>query len=429
MSSGNQHSARLYPLIAAHYITSAFCFLILSVMMLFAAADFSGHYFSPKLLAITHVAALGWGTLVIFGAAWQLIPVIFETELDSQKLPWLIFLFFTSGLALLAFSFWVFDPGIFMQTGALLLLISIALFTLVIFRTSARSGRPNTIQQDFILTSCIWLTATATVGILLVFNFRYPFLPESHLHFLKLHAHMGVAGWFLLLITGISSKLIPMFLVSRKQKKGLLTWAYYLINGSLILFLTDTYISGITARTFIPATGMLAGIVVYLVYVTICFRSRIKKHIDLPVANTIISFILLLAALAVLPAIIYYHLKGSPLAIRYTTLYGSLLFIGWVSSLILGQAFKTFPFITWVRRYEHLAGKQKTPLPADLFSQNLLQAQTAAFVLFCVLFFAGVISSSASLLYGGIISLLITALTYTINLLHILVHKTKNLPS
>lgn len=427
MNTAKHVSKQGYYMIAAHYLSSALCFLICAILMLLASGEFQGHYFNPKILAITHLAALGWATLVIFGAAYQLIPVIFETELFSMKLSWLSFFLFIPGLALLVFSFWIFDPGILMQCGGSLIVVSASLFCLNLALTAKSAGRRAGIQQDFIVSSGIWLLSTAILGLLLVFNFSYAFLPKDHLQFLKLHAHMGMTGWFLLLIIGVSAKLIPMFIVSREQPEKLLSYSYYSINAGLILFLVDTYLYDLNEKTYFIALLILSGILVYLRYVYVCFKSRLKKRFDLPIVNTLISMALLVLALCMIPFIIQYHLSNNPAAIRFSSIYGMLIFIGWISALILGQAFKTFPFIVWVRKYEGLSGKQKTPLPADLFSDGLLRLQTISFAAFNVLFLMGLFSDKTALLPVAIIALVITALCYISNLTLVFVHRPRRL--
>jgi hypothetical protein len=261
MKPDNQQASLFYPVVA-HYVLSAACFVAMAVMLLLASEELQGHYFHPKLLAITHTAALGWGTLIIFGACYQLLPVILETALYSHKLCWISLSLFFTGLLLLVYAFWQFDPGLYMQMGSLLLLAGISLFGANAFLTAKAVTKQN-IYHDFIITACIWLVATAVLGVLMVFNFRYPFLPQDHLQFLKLHAHMGIGGWFLLLIVGVSAKLIPMFLVSTKVKPIYLTWSYYLINSALLLFLADTYWRGINETTYLIATLGFAGIVLW----------------------------------------------------------------------------------------------------------------------------------------------------------------------
>jgi len=303
-------------------------------------------------------------------------------------------------------------------------LSGIILFNLNVFFT-LKNKEQTTIFQEFIVTSCMWLTLTAVLGLLLVFNFRFSFLPLDHLAFLRLHAHMGIAGWFLMLIIGVSSKLIPMFLVAKYQKTSLLSYSYYLINAALLLFLIDGYFNGINVKTNLILLIGVAGICTYLFYVYQCFVSRIRKDVDLAMVQTLFSFVFLAGSILVLPLIFHYHLKQNPLATNLSVLYGILIFIGWISALILGQTFKTLPFIVWVKHYEHLTGKVKTPMPADLNSNTLFVMQCTAFLAFLITFISGFVFSSWILKCAGAGCLVFTALCYCTQIAHLLLHKTK----
>jgi hypothetical protein len=422
----NQSQSSLYQLVVTHYLLAACSFLAMAVMLWIASEDLNGHYFHPKLLAITHTAALGWATLIIFGACYQLLPVILETTLYSIKLSWLSLGLFFIGLIFLVFSFWIFEPGIIMQIASVFLLVGIVFFVLNMVLTAKQVKNQN-IYQEFMVTASIWLLATAILGLLMVFNFRYPFLPKDHLQFLKMHAHMGIGGWFLLLIMGASAKLIPMFLVSTKQPVKYLNVAYYLINISLLLFLIDTYYAGINFKTYFIALIAACGITAWLAYVLECVFSRMRKTVDLPIWHTLLSFILLVVALIVLPFIIYHQLKENPLAIRNSNLYGTLLLMGWITALILGQTFKTLPYIAWVKHYEHLTGKGNIPLPANLYNNGLLKVQLVVFSLFCLIFYVGLMVKSTLLVKIGLICFLSTALLYVANVLVVVLHKPKRI--
>ncbi|HCN85078.1 MAG TPA: hypothetical protein DIT07_15890, partial [Sphingobacteriaceae bacterium] len=366
--------------------------------------------------------ALGWGSLIIFGACYQLLPVILEIELYSYRIGWISLSMFVSGLILLVCSFWHFQPGIYMQCGSLLLLSGILLFGFNVFITAKRINHTD-IHQEFIITACIWLICTATLGTLLVFNFRYAFLPKEHVLFLKLHAHMGLAGWFLMLIIGVSSKLIPMFLISTRQMPRFLSWSYFLVNAGLIFFLVDTYFYGLNIKTYFIASIVVAGIVMWLIFIFYCFHSRIRKAIDLPIMHAILSFLLLGIATFVLPLIIFHQIKADPRAIGYTTLYGTLLFMGWISALILGQTFKTLPFIVWIKHYQHIAGKGPIPMPADLFNKRILGLQFSIFLIFILNFYIGLLYKSKLLICAGLICFLLVAFVYLANVLIVLLHR------
>ncbi|MEJ5964181.1 hypothetical protein [Pedobacter immunditicola] len=422
--SAIRHQPALYRIVVSHYLVAAIFFLALTIMFMFSINEIAGHYFQPKILALTHTAALGWGTLIIFGALYQLLPVILETPLYSIRLCWGSFLLLVPGIMLLICAFWFFDPGLMMQVAGILVLSGILLFNLNVLLT-LKNKQQTTIFQEFIVTSCMWLALTAVLGLLLVFNFRFSFLPQDHLAFLRLHAHMGIAGWFLMLIIGVSAKLIPMFLVSKYQQTALLSAAYYLINAALLLFLIDGYFFGINFRTNLILLIGVAGLCTYLVYVYRCFVSRIRKDVDLAMVQTLFSFVLLAASIGVLPFLFHYHLKQNPLATNLSVLYGILIFIGWISALIIGQTFKTLPFIVWVKHYEHLTGKVKTPMPADLNSNLLLAIQCMAFLLFLITFISGFVFSSGMMKYIGASCLVITALCYCLHIAHLLLHQTK----
>jgi hypothetical protein len=422
--SGIKQNPGLYRIVVTHYVAAAFCFLILSFMMLLSVKAFIGHYFHPQILAITHMAALGWGTMIILGASYQLIPVVLETELYSQKLAWISFGLFLPGLIALVYSFWIFVPGIHMQCGAVLLLAAVSLFTLNVYLT-AKKKKQDSIQEDFIFNACICLCLTIALGTALVFNFTMSIFPQDQLHFLKLHAHLGLIGWFLLMLIGVSSKLVPMFLVSSYQKTRLLTISYYLLVGALLYFLVDSYLFGLSFRTYLIFTIGAAGIACYFIFLVKCLRSRLRRHIDLPMLNSFLSFILLKIATLTVPFIIYLHLKSNPATIRFSMLYGELMVMGWITALILGQTFKTLPFIVWVKHYEHLTGKFKTPMPADLFADNLLRAQTVSYVVFCLTFMPGCYFMAIPLIYIGIASLMVTAMLYASNIFIVLFHKTR----
>jgi hypothetical protein len=414
----------LYRIAICHYLIAALFFLALAILFLFSVEELSGHYFQPKILALTHIAALGWGSIIIFGTLYQLLPFILETRLFSLKLSWLSLAFFVPGVILLVYCFWVFNPGVYMQIASFLLFAAVVSFDLNVFLT-VKDRKQDSMVTEFILTSCLWLSLTVLLGGLMVFNFTFSFLPKDHLQFLRLHAHMGIAGWFLMLIIGVSAKLLPMFLVSKYQKTHLLSYSYYLINAALLLFILDGYFYGINFKTYVISFLGVLGICFYLAFVYQCVTTRIRANIDLPMVQTLGSFVLLGLAILTLPFLLYYHLKQHPLATNLSVFYGVLIFMGWISSLISGQTFKILPYIVWLKCYEHLTGKVKTPMPADLINNSLLNLQFVAFLVFLLSFMTGFLLSSDILKYLAAGSLLLMALCYSIHVLCLLLHPIK----
>ena len=399
------------------FAAGAVFFLLLAVLLFIAAPDLTGHYFSPHILALVHTAALGWGTMIIFGAAYQLLPVICERDLFSSPLAFISFLFLTAGSLLLIGTFWFFKTGGIMVTGGSLVFIAAVLYSVNVWKT-ARSCDRYAIAKCFILSSSLWLLLTIGIGLLLAVNLAFPFFDKNHLEILKLHAHAGLAGWFLQLITGVSIKLVPMFLLGKSQKDKLLRAALILQNAGLILFLTDGYFFGISIRTLLYATLLIAGIICWMLYIADVYRRRVKKKTDMAMKHVPLSFIFLIISLLLVPVVFY---KGGTAAV----VYGTCIFMGWITALILGKTFKTLPFIVWNSHYKNLNGKVKIPLPKDLYSFTLLKYQYWLYIISMPLLLIGLVFTSLIIIRISLFIWTVMAIIYLQNVLKILFHQTR----
>ncbi|MGV8915112.1 MAG: hypothetical protein ACOH1X_06660 [Kaistella sp.] len=402
------------------YATGAVMFLVLCLLMAFSPQTFTQHYFTPRLLTMVHVAALGWGTMVIFGAAHQLLPVICEQDLYSEKMASFVWYTLTLGMVLLTANFWELTVGWVMISGGSLIVISVVLFLINVLKTSNICTKYS-IQKLFVSSSAIWLLFTVVVGLLLAINLKYSFFTQSHLEILKLHAHAGIAGWFLQLITGVSTKLVPMFLLGKSEKNYLLKWAFIFQNTGLILFLADGYFIGVSARALIYAAIVLIGVIFWLLYLFDTYKNRVRKRVELLMKHAFLSFLALVVSILLLPAV--YFSTGY----RWTMLYGTLLFMGWITSLILGKTFKTLPFIIWNDRYKNLSGKVKVPLPKHLYSEKITVWQFRIFIAAFLIFAAGIIFGQIPVIRFGAILWCMVAVLYNINVFKIILHKNKTL--
>lgn len=401
------------------YATGAVMFFVLCVLMVFSPESFTRHYFTPHLLTIVHVAALGWGTMIIFGAAYQLLPVICEQDLYSEKMAAFVWYTLTFGMILLTTNFWNLTVGWVMIAGGSLIVISAALYLFNVLKTS-RIFNKYSIQKLFLVSSAIWLLFTVIVGLLLAINLKFPFFKQSHLEILKLHSHAGIAGWFLQLITGVSSKLVPMFLLGKSKKDYLLNWAFIFQNLGLILFLVDGYFIGVSVRVLIYAAIVLIGVVFWLLYLYDNFKNRLRKRVELLMKHAFLSFLAVVISILLLPAV--YFSNGY----RWTMLYGTLLFMGWITSIILGKTFKTLPFIIWNDHYKNLSGKVKVPLPKDLYSEKLTIWQFRIFIAAFLVFALGIILQQVIIIRIGAILWVAVAVLYNVNVFKLLLHKRNN---
>ncbi|MHA6696219.1 hypothetical protein [Chryseobacterium sp. A321] len=394
--------------IAPFYIAGALCFFTLCVMMLFSSRVFLEHYFSPHLLAIVHMAALGWGTMIIFGASYQLLPVICERSLFSEKLALSSWALLLLGLLILVCSFWHYHTGWLMVSGGSLVVLAAVCYLINVLKT-ALLFRTYSIQRLFMASSAFWLVFTTSVGVLLAYNLAFPYISRSHLDFLKLHAHAGLAGWFLQLITGVSTKLVPMFLLGKSQKDRYLLGSFVLQNLALVLFLVDGFFFGITLRVLFYAAIALLGIIFWMLYLYDAFKNRLRKKIELLMKHTFVSMMVLLLSVTLIPVI--YFTSSTSIAL----LYGTLLFMGWITGIILGKTFKTLPFIVWNSKYKHLSGKKNIPLPKTLYSEKLVKFQFILYLAALTVLCLGILFKIHLIVQLGLILWVSVAGIYLVN--------------
>lgn len=245
---------------------------------------------------------------------------------------------------------------------------------------------------------------------------------EDSLHYLSLHAHMGIIGWFLLLIIGVGSRLIPMFLISKYTNSKLLWWVYAMINTGLVGFVFMFVYSPPAYFYLLPVAAISAALLLFGNYCRMAYRQRLRKKVDEQVKISVLS-VMMMALPVILLIIIIISLWAIGENTRLVLAYGFTIFFGWITAIILGMTFKTLPFIIWNKIYHKKAGLGKTPNPKDLFSNTVFVRMAVFYLSGFVLFIAGILSSMVVVLQIGALVLLLAAGLYNFNVLKLLLHK------
>ncbi len=69
-----------------YLVAAAAAFTLAGPGVVGLAPALAGHYYHPHVLALTHTVTLGWITLTIIGASYQLIPIVIERPIWSERL-------------------------------------------------------------------------------------------------------------------------------------------------------------------------------------------------------------------------------------------------------------------------------------------------------------------------------------------------------
>lgn len=414
-----------YKVVLPFYIYAAVSFFFACILLLTSTGAFHQHYFTPKTLALTHTLALGWGTMIILGASHQLVPVLVEGKLFSNILAYAAFVSAGLGIPILVYGFYTFNMGGPALTGAIAINIAVLCY-LVNLAMSIFKSKSWNVPAIFILTATVWLLLTTLFGLTLICNFTDHILTHDSQRYLALHAHMGMLGWLLLLVLGVASRLIPLFLISKYSNNKLLWLIFGCINIGLLGFISNG-IFDVSQRS-LPLFAILvfSGILLFIFYCYKAYKERIRNNVDEQMKVSLLSvFMMLLPVICLVAVMIFLLLNDAKY--NLVLLYGFCIFFGWLTAIIFGMTFKTLPFIVWNKVYHKRASGTKTPSPKDLFNQKIFRWMTITYLAGFVIFAFGLIVLSDVFLKAGAACLLLSALLYCYNVSIVILHKSKPL--
>ncbi|HRP88431.1 MAG TPA: cytochrome C oxidase subunit I [Edaphocola sp.] len=422
MAVGGLQKTTSYKVVLPFYVYASVSLVVAAVMLFLNTDIFAQHHFSPHTLAVTHIMALGWGTMIIFGASHQLLPVIIEGELESNLLAYLTFIFTGIGIPMVIYGFYTFNLGWILQAGAVLVNLGVICYLVNVFTGIFESKKVN-VHAMFVGAAAFWLFSTTFFGLLLAFNFTLHLLPSDSVSYLTIHAHMGIVGWFLLLVLGVGSRLIPMFLISKYTNNKKLWQILILINAGLISFIVF-WAMGLPQFTYyISLALVLVPIAMFVQYCKMAHKVRLRKAVDEQMKISLLSVVQMLLPIIVLVVVLL--LLPQQNSENISLLYGFTIFFGWLTAIILGMTFKTMPFIVWNKVYHKKAHGGKTPVPKELFKENIFNQMSVAYIAGFLITILGIVIQNDLTLKIGTFLLLLAAVLYVINTTIILFHKAK----
>lgn len=362
-----------YKMVRKYFIASIFAFVILTFLIFINAASIKGFYFQPKLLGLTHIATLGWITMIIFGAMFQLVPVVLQVKLFSEKLAEIQFWIFLIGLVGMVISFFQFNTyllAIFASLVSLAILIFIFNLTASIIRVKEWN-----ITGAYIVAALVYLFFTVVAGIMMAINLYHPYFKTNHLEYLKLHAHLAFVGWVSMVIMGVSYKLIPMFLLSHGFSLKPAKWVFGFINAGLILLIVEYHLSTRSIMLPIGATLITIGSLIFFYQVYLIMKNRVRKILDVGLTYTMVSFgMMIIAALLGLFLVFEKFLNPDDLT-KLALIYGYLVIFGYFSLIIVGQMYKIVPFLVWFHKFSAKVGLEPVPALKDMYNEKLAKVE------------------------------------------------------
>ncbi|MFO0983520.1 MAG: hypothetical protein U1E76_17610 [Planctomycetota bacterium] len=363
-----------------------------------------GHFFQPALLGLTHLAVLGWLLPITLGALHQLVPVVFEAPIRSERAAWIALTSYVVGATGLIGHMWIFSThlGLVMSAvllaGAILIDVGNLLVTISRARTVGLTGW-------CVIASLFYLLVAAPLGLLLAWNLHRMFLYVDHLQPLRAHAHLASLGFFAMLIMGVSLKLIEMFMLSHGVSERP-AWVALLAFNLGLLVLTAHFLFGAAPLLFAAGVALLAlAIALYLWQVARLYRHRLRRRTEVAWWHTLMGLCYLALALSI-GITLGFDLVPAGWRASLTLLYGLFALPGFVGGVIVGQMYKIVPFLVWFHRFSKHAGLRAIPTASELLGQDIQRVQWLLMHVGFLTCAGGVLAHRAPLLSIGALFLL-----------------------
>ena len=343
-------------------LAGGFFYALTSFVLPFYANYLDSFVVSSTVAAISHLYLLGFVMMIIFGAMYQLVPVILEIPLFSKDFAYVQFYIYVVGLSVMSFAFFFEEKYLgLLPYGAMLVYVSMLIFVVNIFLTY-RELEEWSIPAKYIFASNIFLLIAVSYGFLVAINMKYGIFSFDMLKVAQAHIIGVLFGYVMMTIMGVSLVLIPMFSLSHGFKDTYIDRGFWFMVIGVWL-----YILQIFQTLALIMIAVSVGLFIY--QVKLIWAGRVRKENDFWAKNMYAFFWFLIGSILIF-AIGF--LGGWH---RLYLVGGYFLFFGFLTNLIVGHIYKILPFLVWYQRFAPLVGKQKVPMLNDMVIVSLADKQ------------------------------------------------------
>ncbi len=352
--------------------------------LLFSSAAATG-----PILGAVHLLTLAGLTMVMMGALYQLVPVLFNgspVRVIRSVSQWALY---TAGLV---FFIW----GLNGQSHGLVWIGSGATGAGILYFLVNMGGlyqRRSTwnITAWFFTAALFYLALTVVMGGLLLLSGRTGI--GSFAHELSIHLVIALGGWFGLLVAGASYRLWAMFgRKHREPRYWQATWV--LANLSIVVLVVGnlSMIPSLVDAGWIVELGACGAYLADMVPAGLIDR-RTMQDGALRLLIPSMGFLWVWQILGSVALWDHQPTLWRPAILAYG--------LGWVGMNFMWFSQKIVPFIVWLHRYAHVHGRGKMPRLKDIWPSKWTLVPFWAGTVGISLVIAGAGLSQPMLFQGG----------------------------
>ena len=404
--------------LAGEHFAAAILFLVAgAAALVWIAPELAiGAYPSPHVAGVTHLFTLGWLTTTIFGALYQLLPVALGAPLRSVRLGHASFWTFAPGAALFATGVAA-NITVLHHVGIALVTVGIVL-TIGNVASSLTRARARDVTWAAVAIALSFLASTLVLGIVLLHNLHTGFIAAARVRVLAVHIHVALVGWALVMMAGVSHRLLPMFLLSHGADTRWTKRAIALL-GSGVLLLCVGLDAHVPILTWSSVALMQGGVGCFVWQAYSFYRARVRRKIDVGMrfAAAALGFLIVSALLG---AAVLARGSAHP---RLPTIYVMVGLLGGIVLYVVGFFYKIVPLLAWTVRYKDQLGTGTAPTVAASYSSRVAHVQLALMALGVAVLAVGTGAGSAYVVRSGAVFFLTGVLLFVSQIARVAVGK------
>ncbi|HEX6323167.1 MAG TPA: hypothetical protein VFZ36_05525 [Vicinamibacterales bacterium] len=372
-------------------------------------------FYHPKMIAIVHLLTLGWISGSILGSFYVVAPLALAIPMPAGWRDWTVFAAFATGTTGMVAHFWLgtYD-GMAWSAGLVLAAIAHLGWRATRGLSASPAAWPVALHVRLAFFNIL---AAGVFGILIGLDRTRGFLGLAPVAATYAHAHLAALGWAVMMVMGLSYRLIPMMLPSAMPSGRSLAASAVLLETGLVLLV----LSVLSGWPLVPAAGLfiLCGLAAFVLQIMRTAARRMPRPPALPrrdwsVWQVHAAFLWLLVA-----SVLGYIVSRADAApdLPRAWVYGTAGLVGFLAQIIVGMHGRLVPYYAWYRAMAAHGGRPRrgaNALPSARFARavffawlpgvpllawGLASAGSAAIRSAAVLLLTGVALHAAHLVY------------------------------
>jgi hypothetical protein len=405
------------------FLTAPVALAAAGAVVLFGGAEVLTSRWAPLTLVVTHLGTLGFISMVMLGATYQMLAVVVGSPIPRPRAAHVVHALFTLGVAGFCWGIAMGNPSVVFVAIAVLT-FGVGLFVVPVGIALFRA--PSLNETVFGIRAAVgFFFLTAVAGIWMAHGFSGMGFPGSRLLWSQAHLCIALIGWVGGLIAAVSWQVLPMFYLA-PHPPGALKWTVQILavlgafGPALILGVDYFDLLGENPPPLEPAVaaaaapGILAVWVLHPAVAGWSLSKRRRRRVDGSLYFWQTG--LLMGPVTALSAVAAWSLSAP----HWDILFGWLALWGWVGMIVHGMLTRIVPFLVWLHRFAPLVGQMQVPSVKRLHPDSLTRRGFALHLGSLLLGIAAILTTSDLLCRLAGLSLILTAASIAHLLIHVL---------